>query len=116
MGGSRDIDIIVSSPKKVVSVKLDVEIIDEIDRVWRSLGYSNRSEFLREAILFYLQFVKKRGASVSTAIRGEGAEAVEAFMDAVEEYEGESIEEIVRDVSNLADTLRRGKQGSRVES
>ncbi len=109
MSGDRGIDIIVSSPKKVVSVKLDVEIIDEIDRVWRSLGYSNRSEFLREAILFYLQFVKKRGA-VSSAIHGRGPEAAEALAEAVEDYEGESIDDLVEDVSSLADAVMREKQ------
>ncbi len=43
------------SPKKVVSIKLEVDIIREIDEVWRKLGYSSRSEFIREAILYYAQ-------------------------------------------------------------
>jgi len=49
--------IIVSpgSPKKVVSIKLEVDIIREIDEVWKKLGYSSRSEFIREAILYYAQ-------------------------------------------------------------
>ncbi len=115
MSGDRDIDIIVSSPKKVVSVKLDVEIIDEIDRVWRSLGYSNRSEFLREAILFYLQFVKRRGAAVSSAIQGRGPETIEALAEVVEDYEGDSIDDLVKDVSSLADAVMREKR-RRVDS
>jgi metal-responsive CopG/Arc/MetJ family transcriptional regulator len=43
------------SPKKVVSIKLEVDIIREIDEVWKKLGYSSRSEFIREAILYYAQ-------------------------------------------------------------
>ena len=49
--------VITGSPKKVVSVKLEVDLINQIDQVWKRLGYSSRSHFLREAIIFYLQYV-----------------------------------------------------------
>jgi Arc/MetJ-type ribon-helix-helix transcriptional regulator len=48
----------IGSPKKVVSVKLEVEIIDEMDKLWRTLGYSSRSDFIREAILAYMQLLR----------------------------------------------------------
>ncbi|MET1128953.1 MAG: ribbon-helix-helix domain-containing protein [Thermoproteota archaeon] len=48
----------IGSPKKVVSVKLEVEIVDEMDKLWRALGYSSRSDFIREAILAYMQLLK----------------------------------------------------------
>jgi len=54
------IDVVLSPTKKVVSVKLDVDIIEELDRLWRKLGYNSRSEFIREAILFYMQYVQER--------------------------------------------------------
>ena len=57
---SNIIDVPVPSPKKVVSVKLEVELVEEIDRVWRMLGYSSRSEFIREAILYYMQIATRR--------------------------------------------------------
>jgi Arc/MetJ-type ribon-helix-helix transcriptional regulator len=54
------LDIPVPSPKRVVSVKLEVELIEEIDRVWRMLGYNSRSDFIREAILYYMQIAMRR--------------------------------------------------------
>ncbi|WP_236698202.1 ribbon-helix-helix domain-containing protein [Pyrodictium occultum] len=66
-------EVPVSPPKKVVSVKLEVDIIEEMDRLWRSLGYTSRSEFIREAILYYMQVVASSQtlkSSVSTAIVG----------------------------------------------
>jgi len=56
---NEEIYIIVESPKKVVSFKLDVDIIAQIDEVWPQLGYQSRSQFLREAVLFYLQYVQR---------------------------------------------------------
>lgn len=52
-----EFEIPVPPPKKVVSVKLEVDLIEEMDRVWRALGYNNRSDFIREAILYYMQVV-----------------------------------------------------------
>jgi metal-responsive CopG/Arc/MetJ family transcriptional regulator len=50
-------DIVIPSPKKVVSIKLEVDLLEEIDRLWRSLGYTSRSEFIREALIYYMQVV-----------------------------------------------------------
>lgn len=54
------IDVVLPPTKKVVSVKLDVDIIEELDKLWKKLGYNSRSEFIREAILFYMQYVQER--------------------------------------------------------
>jgi Arc/MetJ-type ribon-helix-helix transcriptional regulator len=62
------IDVLVPSPKRVVSVKLEVELIEEIDRVWRLLGYNSRSDFIREAILYYMQIAMRRLESSSKNI------------------------------------------------
>ncbi|BES81354.1 hypothetical protein PABY_09210 [Pyrodictium abyssi] len=63
-------DVPVSPPKKVVSVKLEVDIIEEMDRIWRSLGYASRSEFIREAILYYMQVVMSSQAVAKTPVMG----------------------------------------------
>ena len=55
----KDFDIVIPSPKRVVSIKLEIDLIEEIDRLWRSLGYTSRSEFIREAILYYMQVAKQ---------------------------------------------------------
>lgn len=72
--------VITGSPKKVVSIKLDVDLINEIDRVWQKLGYSSRSEFIREAILYYLQHVTlfQQQLSPSSTSTGDGDEVEEA--------------------------------------
>jgi len=54
------IDVVLPPTKKVVSVKLDVDIIEELDKLWKKLGYNSRSEFIREAILFYMQYVQEK--------------------------------------------------------
>ncbi|HIP85198.1 MAG TPA: ribbon-helix-helix protein, CopG family [Pyrodictium sp.] len=54
------IDVVLSPAKKVVSIKLDVDIIEELDKLWRKLGYNSRSEFIREAILFYMQYMQEK--------------------------------------------------------
>ncbi|MCI4438088.1 MAG: ribbon-helix-helix protein, CopG family [Ignisphaera sp.] len=40
---------------KTISVKLDAETIDEIERLRKRFNYSNRSEFIRDAIRFYIK-------------------------------------------------------------
>ena len=70
--------VITGSPKKVVSIKLDVDLINEIDRVWQRLGYSSRSEFIREAILYYLQHVTLLNQQLSLSPpKAEDKEGVE---------------------------------------
>ncbi|NOZ88726.1 MAG: ribbon-helix-helix protein, CopG family [Crenarchaeota archaeon] len=73
-GDSKGFDIIVSSPKKVVSIKLEVELIHEIDAVWQKLGYRSRSEFLREAILYFLQVAPRLKASMEKPPDAPGPE------------------------------------------
>ncbi len=40
--------------KKVVSVKIEERLLEEIDDTWRALGYGSRSEFIREAVIYYM--------------------------------------------------------------
>ncbi|MEZ0290700.1 MAG: ribbon-helix-helix domain-containing protein [Sulfolobales archaeon] len=42
---------------RIVSIKIDKELLDEIDRIWRRLGYSSRSNFLRDALQVYLKIL-----------------------------------------------------------
>ena len=44
---------------RVLSVKVDENLLREIDELVRELGYENRSVFIREALVFYLNL--KRG-------------------------------------------------------
>ncbi len=81
------IEVIVTPPKKVVSVKLDVDIIEQMDKVWREYGYSSRSEFIREAILFYMMYLSQRKAR----------KRAEADDDAVKE--------VIRELESLLDEL-----------
>lgn len=69
--GDGGIDVIIVPPKKVVSVKLDADLIAEIDRLWRKHGYQSRSDFIREAILCYIQLLSSREARGAGETRGE---------------------------------------------
>jgi|GEM_PF-6077396 len=82
-----EIFIVVESPKKVVSFKLDVDIIAQIDEVWPRLGYRSRSQFLREAVLFYLQYVQKRLREHKEA-PVEDETSINAADTSVEDVEG----------------------------
>ncbi|WP_048054258.1 ribbon-helix-helix domain-containing protein [Saccharolobus solfataricus] len=44
-----------------ISFKLENEFIKEIDNVARNLGYTNRSDFIRDAIIYYLGYLKRNG-------------------------------------------------------
>lgn len=58
-GGSPRI-IEVSIPlTKVISIKIDVETLKETDALYRKRGFKSRSEFIREAILLYVELLKK---------------------------------------------------------
>ena len=46
---------------KVVSVKLDLATLKEIDEVYRSYDYRSRSEFIREALMVYMKLLKRFG-------------------------------------------------------
>ena len=59
-------ELIVTPPKKVVSVKLDVDTIELLDRIVSEYGYSSRSELIREAIYFYIAYLgwaRRKGVS-----------------------------------------------------
>ncbi len=61
-------DLVIPSPKRVVSIKLEIDLIEEIDRLWRRLGYTSRSEFIREAIIYYMQIVTLRNREKELAV------------------------------------------------
>ena len=54
-----DIVLIIPPPKKTICVKIDQDLLDFVDRVVRELGYETRSDFFREAIIYYAQIVEK---------------------------------------------------------
>ena len=56
--GGEFFELPAESRKKVVSVKMEETLIYELDRLWRSLGYQSRSEFIREAIVYYMMIVR----------------------------------------------------------
>ena len=45
--------------KRVISVTVDPEILEEADRFARMFGI-NRSEFIRRSLLFYMKFLRDR--------------------------------------------------------
>jgi len=54
------IEIDIGYPK-VVSVKLDMALLKEIDELCRQLNYRSRSEFIREALRLYVNLLKLKG-------------------------------------------------------
>lgn len=42
-----------------ISFKLEEDFLKEIDNIAKIAGYSNRSDFIRDAIISYLQYLKE---------------------------------------------------------
>ncbi len=90
--GNNDVfEIRVTPPKKVVSVKIDVDLLHEIDKVWRELGYKSRSQFIIEAIIYYMQVVKSmkgrvKAPTIDMELMEEINNALEFISD--DEFEG----------------------------
>ena len=51
---------LMTGRKKVITLKVDVTILEEMDRLWRELGYASRSQFIREAITHYMLVARAR--------------------------------------------------------
>jgi metal-responsive CopG/Arc/MetJ family transcriptional regulator len=49
-----------------VSFKLEDSFIGEIDKIAKKLGYSNRSDLIREAIETYLKYLEQNERSLNT--------------------------------------------------
>jgi len=45
---------------RVLTVKIEEKLLNEIDKRARELGYRSRSEFVREALEFYLRITDVR--------------------------------------------------------
>jgi metal-responsive CopG/Arc/MetJ family transcriptional regulator len=43
---------------KVISLKLDIETFNEIEQLYKKFNYKSRSEFIRDAIQFYIKALK----------------------------------------------------------
>ncbi|GAA5419611.1 MULTISPECIES: ribbon-helix-helix domain-containing protein [Sulfurisphaera] len=43
---------------KTISFKLEEDFLREIDEMTKMLGYSNRSDLIRDAIIEYIQYLK----------------------------------------------------------
>jgi metal-responsive CopG/Arc/MetJ family transcriptional regulator len=43
---------------KVISLKLDMETLNEVEQLCRKFNYKSRSEFIRDAIQFYIKALK----------------------------------------------------------
>ncbi|MEM3831548.1 MAG: ribbon-helix-helix domain-containing protein [Sulfolobales archaeon] len=46
-----------NSSTRVVTIKLDEELLQKIDITWQRLGYSSRSNFLKDAVQLYLRMI-----------------------------------------------------------
>ncbi|WP_338603400.1 ribbon-helix-helix domain-containing protein [Sulfolobus tengchongensis] len=42
-----------------ISFKLEEDLVNKIDEIYKVLGYANRSDFIRDAIIHYLGYLKK---------------------------------------------------------
>ena len=53
---SRSFEIDIKS-SKVLSIKIDTELLNNIDKLWRNLGYTSRSEFIRESLILTIKLI-----------------------------------------------------------
>lgn len=66
---------------KIVSVKIDYDVLRVVDRLWKSLKYHNRSDFVRDAIIRYtlgiLNSLKASDSESNSGIPVLGASEIE---------------------------------------
>jgi Arc/MetJ-type ribon-helix-helix transcriptional regulator len=83
-----EFEILVTPPKKVISIKLDADLIDIMDSVWKRYGYSSRSEFIREAILFFIAFLGQHERPRKARLPDENAlDDLERALEDLEDVE-----------------------------
>ena len=85
--GREELELIVTPPKRVVSVKLDVDLIEYIDSILPRYGYSNRSEFIREAIMFYLAYLELRERSKRASVGNGDRDSIRRLDELEKELE-----------------------------
>ncbi|MEM1541080.1 MAG: ribbon-helix-helix domain-containing protein [Ignisphaera sp.] len=44
---------------RVISIKIDVETLNETDIIFRKKGFRSRSELIREALVTYIELLKR---------------------------------------------------------
>lgn len=72
-----DEEVIVPTPKKGICFKLEVDLINTIDEIWRRRGFSSRSDFIREAIIWYIGFIQSsEGEELAEGIKKLGGETL----------------------------------------
>ncbi|MFQ5342811.1 MAG: ribbon-helix-helix domain-containing protein [Anaerolineae bacterium] len=69
---------------KTITVRLDDELADEVERVQRERTYTSKSEVLREALRLLLIEERKRRLKANLARYLADANALQAAADAVE--------------------------------
>ncbi len=84
-----EFEVLVTPPKKVVSVKLDADLVDLVDKFWRMYGYRSRSEFIREAILFFIAHLGRRDEAGAHQARATKRLDPDELERALEEALGE---------------------------
>jgi len=50
-----EIDLTIN---RVLTVKVDYKLLDEIDMLWPRFGFKSRSDFIRTALQFYISLLK----------------------------------------------------------
>jgi predicted DNA-binding protein len=50
-----ELDVAVT---KVISIKLNIETYNEVEQLYKKFNYRSRSEFIRDAIEFYIKVLK----------------------------------------------------------
>jgi len=48
------------NPSVTISIKIDDDFLDIVDIMVRKFGYNNRSDLIRDAIMEYLSYLKKK--------------------------------------------------------
>ena len=75
---------------RVVSVKIDEYLLRIVDDVWKTLGYASRSEFIREAIVWYLHAIRVSSSGRTICVcpcSAKGAKPLDRLLDEVYEHD-----------------------------
>ncbi|RLG86050.1 MAG: hypothetical protein DRO18_04935 [Thermoprotei archaeon] len=68
-GGGRIVEVNAGN-MRIMSVKLEIRALRKIDETWRKFGYRSRSDFIRDALRYFLNKLKSEKTTLPST---EGA-------------------------------------------
>ncbi|MDW8084926.1 MAG: ribbon-helix-helix domain-containing protein [Ignisphaera sp.] len=86
---------------KIVSVKLDADMIHDVDKMVKKHNFRNRSEFIREALNLYIELLNTHGRSGCRRLFSENMDYIELNIRATKIVSVKLDADMIHDVDKM---------------